>query len=176
MNSKRCRKRDAVAAPCIVPVAYGGLAGVILLDFERFLRAEMGPVLRGLFLPDVPADASEMSPGSVWSGFEADVTNKVEGILVKWGAGYGAPKTDAAIRIRYFISAYETSGCQHSFMKKLCEKLESFLFEGNMDNTKFSKHVVMWLCSVAPNLRGMLDGYFAEQLHLVPEQIRQESI
>ncbi len=166
------RGEDSRAHPCIVPVAFGCLAGVILLYFEQFLRNEMMPKLKGVnqIAPEKTTD--ELLSVDAWSGFEDEILNKVEKKLCDWGSTYGVSKNDAGIRIHFFIHEYKKSDCTMLFHEKLLPAgREVFLYEENFRKyTDISEHVAIWLCSpIQISLHALLDGFFNNVLEQILE-------
>lgn len=160
--------KDDHADPCITSVAWGGVAGLIVLYFDRFIRLDMTPKLRQASLVDGPETMTPIELADAWSGFEDSVIHDVEDELITWGNLYGLPPGDASIRRRYFISVYEEAGCKELLSTSAdWIKFRQFIKE----HGKLSKHVEFWLTGgVATYLHGMLTGCFGKRTQLIQEE------
>jgi len=160
--------KDDHADPCIASVAWGGVAGLILLYFDRFLRRDMTPKLKQASLVDCPETMTPIELADAWLGFEDSIIHDVEDELTKWGNMYGLPPGDASIRRRFFISVYEETGCK----ELLSTPADWTMFRRFIkEHGKLSKHVEFWLTGgVATYLHGLLTGCFGKRTQLIQEE------
>jgi hypothetical protein len=160
--------KDDHADPRIASVAWGGVAGLILLYFDRFIRLDMTPTLKEASLVDCPGTVTTTELADAWSGFEDGLIHGVEAELTKWGHVYGLPPGEASIRTRYFISVYEEAGCKE-FLSTSAEwtSFGRFIEE----HGKLSRHVEIWLTGgVATYLHGLLTGCFGKRTQVIQEE------
>lgn len=160
--------KDDHADPRIASVAWGGVAGLILLYFDRFIRLNMTPRLKQASLVDCPETVTTTELADAWLGFEDRVIHDAEAELTKWGDVYGLPPGEASVRTRYFISVYEEAGCKE-FLSRPAEWTKfSRLVE---EHGKLSKHVEIWLTGgVATYLHGLLTGCFGKRTQVIQEE------
>ncbi len=162
--------RDDRADPRIASVAYGCIAGLISLQFDTFIRLKMTPELKGVARREPQKSVPEADFDDTWSGFEDRLIQRAERALYEWGEIFDLPLSEASLRARYFIAAYEESGCEELLSTwPDIRKFESF----NNEQHKLSEHVVYWLATgAAPRLHGLLTGFWDKQSQAIRDEIQ----
>ena len=166
------RGEDKLSKEGNVYVAFGCLAGVILLYFKQFLHKVMIPKLQNAKQMTSEKTTDEIPSIESWTGFEEELLNKVETKLSEWGSVYGISKLEAGMRINSLLFEYKKSGCTILFHKGLMSaEKKVFLYEENFQKyTSYCEPVAMWLCSPIQNsLHGLLEGFFNNVLEQILE-------
>ena len=166
------RGEDKHAKEGNVSVAFGCLAGIILLYFQQFLVNDMMPKLKSNIKVATEKNTDELSSNDLWSGLEDELLAKIETKLSEWGSEYGVSKAESRLLINSLVYDYSKSECTKLFHKGIRPAgREVFLYEENFRKyTNYCEPVAMWLCSPMQNsLLGLLEGFFHKVLEEVLE-------
>ena len=167
--------REDIVGPGTMPLAWGCLAGVVSLRIEKWLRTQMGPVLRDLSLICQLPGKVDPSSEDFWLGFEDCIMKQTEPILLEWGtACYGISEPDAASKQAYAVEVFRKSDCAELIIASQFSLKESSLLKVNLHKSGLDEHVVIWLTGIRPQLCGLMGGFLDEQLRRIPEEIRKE--